>query len=124
MKKQLLITLLAATLSLSACFSEKNPLSEIDPKVLAQVVIDKKISINKCAKIWSNPDASDTSLENDCANAAFNIAVLFKDKGYGEINSNQVKLPEIWMEYQNLGGVPLYDPDAARESMNFLKPRN
>ena len=124
MRKRLLITSLAATLSLSACFSEKNSLSEINPKVLAQVVVDEKISINKCAEIWSNPQASTTELESDCDSDAFKVAVLFKNKGYGDITSKQVTLPTIWKEYQNLGGVPLYDPDAARESMNFLKPRN
>ena len=127
MRKGLLITTIAASLSLSACFKTENPLTDIDPKILAKSVIDEKISVKKCAELWSNPQASNQTLENECAKDAFKIAVLFKEKGYGEVSSEQIKLPAIWEEYINLGGVDSihhYDADKARESMNFLKPRN
>lgn len=127
MRKSLLITTIAASISLSACFKSENPLSEVDPTILAKTVIDEKIEVNDCAKLWANLNASSQSLEDNCDSDAFEIAVLFKEKGYGEVSSEQIQLPAIWKSYISLGGVESihnYDADKARDSMNFLKPRN
>lgn len=98
MKRILFVASLSVSLGLSACISEKNPLSEISPDVLAQEIYETKTWKTDCNKLWANPKSVSKKgfAYQACEDVASNVAIALTEKGYGEIQAEHVKIPEIW----------------------------
>ena len=95
----------ACTLMLSGCMRyEKNPLSEHDPKIIAAYLYENTgPAIWNCAKVWANPKAANATVIKNCEEKAFYVAEKLSDNGYGEISSNNIKVPAIWQEFKRIG---------------------
>jgi|AntRauTorcE11897_2_1112592.scaffolds.fasta_scaffold04512_4 hypothetical protein len=98
MRNRFLITSLAATLSLTACFGEKNPLSEISPTILANEIFEIGEDANDCMQLWNNPKAASPQgvIYQTCEDSASKIAIHFTKAGYGDITAYNVKSLDNW----------------------------
>ena len=103
---------------LSGCIAEKNPLSEHDPKVIAASLYENTgPAIWNCAKVWANPKAANATVIKNCEEKAFYVAEKLSDNGFGEISSNNIKIPAVWQEFKRIA-------EAKREEMKGVNPFN
>lgn len=98
MRRKFLFSSIAAVLSLSACSSEDNPLTDISPQIIAKEVFDIGEDSNDCMQLWANPEAASPEgfIYKTCEDTASKIAIHFTQAGYGEITANNVKTLEKW----------------------------
>lgn len=102
MRKRFLMTSLAATLSLTACFDYKNPLNEVSSIILANEIFKIGEDANDCMQIWANPKAAtpDGVRYQSCEDSASKIALHFTKSGYGQISVSNVKTLKHWEEIE------------------------
>ncbi|MEM7621213.1 MAG: hypothetical protein AAF228_12280 [Pseudomonadota bacterium] len=98
MKKHVQVLSIVSIFILSACIGEENPLTKISPEILAQDIYETKTWKNDCNKLWANPKSvsKDGFAYKACEDVASDIAIALKEKGYGEIKAEHVKIPAIW----------------------------
>jgi hypothetical protein len=128
MRKKALLFVMVAGLGLTACNDGKNPLEKRDSKELADWVYQKKTpALEQCSQVWIDQSgATETALEN-CEDTAESLATIMTEAGFGNIKADHVKLPTIWMAFNDrvqASNANRYDADKAREAMQLPKKTN
>lgn len=102
MKKHTRIILFAcAILALNGCLAKENPLASRDPKEVAASLtkILEVFGTERCSKVWRNPNAANPTVLKSCEDEAFEAASHLKKEGFGDVTSEDIKIPAIWEEY-------------------------
>ena len=94
------IILAVATLSLSACIQEGNPLQDVETNTLAQKIFESQNYKSFCGKMWTNPEtiSTDGPRYKECEDRATLIAIFLKEAGLGDISAHNVKAINRWSE--------------------------
>lgn len=124
MKKSALMFMMVAGISLSACNEAKNPLEVRDSKELAEWIYKKKTPVlEQCGAIWADQSsASKAALEN-CETTAEGLAIRMTEAGFGNVKAAHVKLPTIWMAFNDriqASKANSYDAKKAAEAMRLF----
>lgn len=123
MRKTTLLFVMVAGLGLTACNDGKNPLEKRDSKELAEWIYQKKTpAIEQCGQLWADQSsATEIALEN-CENTAESLATIMTEAGFGNVKPDHVKLPTIWMAFNDrvqASKANQYDADKARDAMRL-----
>jgi len=99
--------IIIASFALSAC-GEKNPLLKQDTKKVAAFLFENSgPAVGHCGKVWANPKAANETVIANCEEQAFYVAEQLTKQGYGEISSANIKIPELWQEFNRIGAEKL-----------------
>lgn len=96
MKKTILF---AAILFLAACGRE-NPLAKADMDKVSYWLYQKKTpAIEACGKAWADKTTAKTDDLKACEVVAAQLAKILTDGGFGQIQPQDVPLPELWISF-------------------------
>lgn len=127
MKRITIGTIIMMGIALTAC-QKPNPLVGQDLKAIASILKESNSLTNSiCAVVWANPKTANAKVTDGCENQAFLVAIALKNKGYGEINADNIKIPALWKNYlsikDNSPTANKYSPKKAGNAMK-LAPKN
>lgn len=123
MRKTTLLFVMVAGLGLTACNDGENPLEKRDSKELAEWVYQEKTpALEQCGRVWVDQSgATEAALEN-CEGTAESLATTMTEAGFGNIKADHVKLPTIWMAFNDrvrASNANSYDPAKAAKAMQM-----
>lgn len=116
------LTLIALIgLSLTAC-QETNPLQGHNSKELAEWLYQHRTpAIEQCGKSWAGQNSITTAPES-CEKTAEKLATMLTDSGFGNIKASNVKLPTIWIAFNErtkAASMHRYDAKKAADAMRM-----
>lgn len=123
MRKTTLLFVMVAGMGLSACTEGKNPLDKRDSKELAEWIYEKDIpALRVCGKLWMDQSIAPEAALERCESTAENLATSMTEAGFGNVKPDHVKLPTIWMAFNDrvrTSKMNSYDPAKAAEAMKL-----
>jgi hypothetical protein len=88
--------------ALIAC-ERQNPLLKVEADVVANWIYkNSENAYADCSGIWSDTNTNDTKRLGDCDAQAEALAHDLKKGGFGNVITDDVKLPSIWIAYRRV----------------------
>lgn len=119
----LILTSFLIPMVLTGCSERENPLLSHSSKEVAEWVYNKKTpEISRCSEVWANQDEAPDFAKKECDPVAISLAATLTEGGFGNITAQDVKLPTLWLAYQeleNAANINKFDAQKAGEAMKL-----